>query len=135
MKSYILNGETFDFTLNDDFIEVSIPENHRKSKNTILVFEIKGNALDIETKASAEFKNLQTATLLEEPAEKFSGQGAKSLINKTHGTPDNLYFDWLGYEGKDFAAVIDLSTKKKPGCSCHRMYGKPGSMDISAKIY
>ena len=91
---------------------VKIPENQRKSKNTILVFEVEGNVLDIEDKEPAEFKNLMTASLLKEPAEKFSGNGAKSLLNKIKGTADNLYGDWLGYEGENFEAVIDLSISK-----------------------
>lgn len=112
MKSYILHGEEFEIIYYSDYMEVTIPEKHRKSKNTILVFEIDGNVLDIEDKEPAEFKNLISVEHLNEPAEKFSGNGAKSLTNKIEGTADNLYGDWLGYEGEDFEAVMDLSISK-----------------------
>ena len=111
-KSYILNGEEFEIKYKSDFMEVSIPENHRKSRNTILVFEIDGNVLDIEDKISAVFMNLSSSVLLQEPADKFSGNGAKSLTNKVEGVPSNLYEEWLGYEDSKFEAVIDLSISK-----------------------
>ncbi len=112
VKSYILNGEEFEIKYKSDLMEVSIPENHRKSRNTILVFEIDGNVLDIEDTDPAVFMNLSSSVLLQEPADKFSGNGAKSLTNKVEGVPSNLYEEWLGYEGIGFEAAIDLSTSK-----------------------
>lgn len=112
-KSYILHGEAFSIAMNQGNMEVEIPEEQRKSKNTILVFEVDGNVMDIEDLPPAVFKNVLTAELQNEPAEKFSGHGAKSLTNKIQGKASNLYEDWLGYEGEDFSALLDLSTTRK----------------------
>jgi alpha-L-fucosidase len=111
-RSYILNGADINIRIKNDYMEVEIPEEHRKSKNTILVFEIEGDVLEIEDMKPAEFRNIITAKLLNEPDEKYSGFGAKSLTNKSFGTSSNLYKDWLGYEEEDFSAVLDLSVSR-----------------------
>ena len=48
-------------------------------------------------------------TFAEMPAEKYSGNGPGSIINGVAGS-DERYggAEWLGFEGKDFEAVIDL---------------------------
>ncbi len=48
-------------------------------------------------------------TLAEMPAEKYSGNGLGSIINGVAGSNERYGgAEWLGFEGKDFEAVIDL---------------------------
>ena len=51
-------------------------------------------------------------TLANTPAEKYSGNGPGSVINGVAGSNERYGgAEWLGFEGKDFEAVIDLGTE------------------------
>lgn len=52
--------------------------------------------------------------LTNSPKEKYSGNGPGSIINGIFGSNDRYGgTEWLGFEGKDFEAVIDLGEKQK----------------------
>lgn len=110
-KAYILNGNDFEYTTEENNYSISIPVELRKPLNTILVFEIKGNAEDIEVFPHVSFKNIKSIILSENPHEKYKADGANTLINRKIGS-DNIYENWLGFEGNSVVATIDLKTIK-----------------------
>ncbi len=121
IKSYVLNGNEFEISYKDKMMEVSIPIEQRKSFNTILVFEIEGNPLEIDDEEPIQFKDLKSVVINKEPTQKYRGSGAKSLIDKKTGIAHNLFEHWIGYEEESFETVIDLSrvkiiNKVKVGC-------------------
>lgn len=121
IRSYVLNGNEFEISYKEKMMEVSIPKEERKSFNTILVFEIDGNAFEIEDEEPIQFKEFKKAKINNEPFQKYRGSGVKSLIDKKTGNAHNLFEHWIGYEEESFEAVIDLSRVKtinevKVGC-------------------
>jgi hypothetical protein len=46
--------------------------------------------------------------LISQPDKPYTTGGAETLIDYQHGTTDYSGGNWLGYQGKDFEAVIDL---------------------------
>ncbi len=110
-KSYILNGEEFNIQYNDEELLIAIPEKHRKTLNTILVFETDEIVKNIGVKPPVTFKDLKTITISEEPNKKYKADGAKTLIDKIQGTK-NIYENWIGYEGSSIEATIDLQNIK-----------------------
>ena len=51
--------------------------------------------------------------LKEEPSDKYSGKGSASVINGVVGSSEKYGGnEWLGFEGKDFSATIDLGEMK-----------------------
>jgi len=121
VKSYVLHGEEFEIIYKNDSMEVTIPEKLRNGINTILVFEVAGNALDIPDYEPVTFKHLKTATLKTKPNKKYGADGAKSLVDKKTGQVNNFYENWLGYEETSMEATLDLAVTKdickvKVGC-------------------
>lgn len=60
--------------------------------------------------SSAKFYKIQSVKNLElknQPSEKYSAKGKLSLVDGIRGTT-NFSKDWLGFEGDDFEAIIDL---------------------------
>ena len=47
-------------------------------------------------------------TLKNQPSEKYKANGAASLTDSDYGTKDFMDKTWLGFEGEDFSATIDL---------------------------
>jgi len=65
---------------------------------------------------SKEVKHLavnRNITLTIPPSPKYPGQGAKTLVNGKRGSLDYSDGQWLGFEGEDMEAVIDLG-KMRP---------------------
>jgi len=113
LNNHIMGGETFKIKKSDkNDLLVSIPEDKRQKLNTILVFETEGPAEKIEVLDAVKFKNIKTADLVNLPHKKYSADGAKSLIDGERGSVSNLYEHWLGFEGENFEAVIDLQEEK-----------------------
>jgi predicted alpha-1,2-mannosidase len=50
----------------------------------------------------------RTIKLVSEPDKPYTAQGPGTLIDYQHGTADFSTGSWLGFEGKDFEAVVDL---------------------------
>ncbi len=66
-------------------------------------------------------------TLAEMPAEKYSGNGPTSLINGVKGPTDRYGgTEWLGFEGKDFEASIDLGAVTDLNAVTVRFFNGPG---------
>jgi hexosaminidase len=61
------------------------------------------------------------------PAEKYSGAGPTSLINGVQGPVDRYGgTEWLGFEGKDFEALIDLGAVTDLNAVTVRFFNGPG---------
>lgn len=54
-----------------------------------------------------EARNLPL-TLATPPSPNYPGNGATELVDGITGDPNNLKLDWLGFEGEDLVATIDL---------------------------
>lgn len=69
----------------------------------------------------------KTITLTHQPAEKYRGNGNGSVINGVQG-PTERYggSEWLGLEGKDFIAVIDLGAVSDLNVMTLRFFNGPG---------
>lgn len=65
--------------------------------------------------------------LTDAPAEKYSGAGPGSVLNGVAG-PSERYggTEWLGFEGKDFEAVIDLGAETAISAVSMRFFNGPG---------
>lgn len=50
--------------------------------------------------------------LTNQPAEKYIKKGALSLVDGTKGDPGKFGIDWLGFNGKDAEAIVDLGKKQ-----------------------
>lgn len=72
--------------------------------------------------------------LLQDPAPKYSAGGKGALVNGILGSPDR-YGDeeWLGFEGKDFEAGIDLKEEKEAASVIFRFYHSPGQWIYAPK--
>ncbi|MCC6725756.1 MAG: family 20 glycosylhydrolase [Saprospiraceae bacterium] len=69
----------------------------------------------------------KTIRLTNLPAEKYSGSGPSSIINGVHGPTDRYGgTEWLGFEGKDFEAVIDLGSAIELNAVTARFFSGPG---------
>ncbi|MCB0550567.1 MAG: sulfatase-like hydrolase/transferase [Phaeodactylibacter sp.] len=69
----------------------------------------------ISTTATAEARispYIKGLSLLTPPSEKYPANGALTLLDGANGTSNALGSHWLGYEGRDFAAIVEL---KKEG--------------------
>jgi alpha-L-fucosidase len=53
----------------------------------------------------------KTVTLKNIPAEKYKASGTASLTDAVHGKIKFKSGDWLGFEGQDFEAILDLGKK------------------------
>ncbi len=95
-----------------EYWEMSIPEPKRNPVNTVIRIEIEGEVEDIRDLAGISFIDLKTAKLQLEPAEKFPGQGSKTLVNRKEGSSNNLYAEWIAFEGENCEAVIDLGRNR-----------------------
>jgi len=107
-NSYILNGPQIRLIESDSNYIVSIPEEERNPLNTILVFESAQPVDQISIKDAIYFKDMKSITLSSPPHQKYSTEGKKALIDKKFGEENNLFDDWLGFEGEDLEAIIDL---------------------------
>ncbi|MBI5914966.1 MAG: family 20 glycosylhydrolase [Bacteroidetes bacterium] len=69
----------------------------------------------------------KTISLTNFPAEKYSGAGPGSVINGVAG-PTERYggSEWLGFEGKDFIAIIDLGAETDLNTLTMRFFNGPG---------
>jgi hypothetical protein len=92
---------------------ISVPPKKRIKLNTILVLETDEPADRIEVLDAVTFKNIKTIELSVNPSKKYAAEGAKSLIDGQRGKKENLYQHWLGFEGENLEATIDLQ-KVKP---------------------
>ena len=61
-----------------------------------------------ETELALSLSLNKKVTLKEEPDGKYKAEGSKSLTDGKLGTTDYTDGSWLGFEGKDMEAVIDL---------------------------
>ncbi|MCB9218164.1 MAG: alpha-L-fucosidase [Ignavibacteriales bacterium] len=110
-KSYLLNGNDFNFEKTGDAIKISIPIELRTKFNTVLILETDDEANKIEVKQPVYFKNIKTASLDEQPNKKYSADGERTLVDNKIGT-NNIYENWLGFEEKSLSAVVDLKQLK-----------------------
>lgn len=69
----------------------------------------------------------KSIVLTDQPAEKYSGNGNGSVVNGIMGSSER-YGDaeWLGFDGKDFEAVIDLGEKQKLTTASFRFFNGKG---------
>ena len=83
----------------------------------------KGSSLTVQWHKAAGKK----ITLTQAPAPKYSGTGPGSIINGVLG-PVERYggSEWLGFEGKDLEAVIDLGSPTTVSKVATRFYHAPG---------
>jgi arylsulfatase A-like enzyme len=51
--------------------------------------------------------------LVNQPNPRYTGKGAETLVNGRYGSDDYLDGQWLGYEGINFEATIDLGSREK----------------------
>lgn len=77
----------------------------------------------------------KTITLTNMPAEKYSGNGPSSLINGVFGPTDRYGgTEWLGFEGKNFSALIDLGTATDLTYVNVRFFNGPGQWVYLPKL-
>lgn len=55
---------------------------------------------------------ISSIELNKKPNEKYKGQGGKTLMDQKRGSTNLLDGNWLGYEGRNFTAVIQLKKQK-----------------------
>lgn len=101
-------GQVTPVTMSSGEMRVTVPKTMRKKLNTILVLETAVQADQIEVLDAVTFKNIKTIQLAVGHSKKYAADGAKSLIDGQRGPKDNLYKHWLGFEGDNLEATIDL---------------------------
>jgi hexosaminidase len=109
-------------------------------KDCILRAQSFENGQQVGTGAELRFRMHKAAgkaiTLTNMPAEKYSGNGPSSLINGVHGPTDRYDgTEWLGFEGKDFEAVIDLGAVTELNAVTVRFFNGPGQWVYLPKSY
>lgn len=73
-------------------------------------------------------------TLTKQPASKYSGTGPGSIINGVSGPMDRYGgTEWLGFEGEDLEAVIDLGSATKVSKVSTRFFHAPGQWIYAPK--
>lgn len=65
-------------------------------------------------------------------AEKYAAQGPLSLVDGVEGSKRFTDGNWLGFEGVDFSAVLDLGAKKVAAHSEHVLFARHPLLDLSA---
>jgi alpha-L-fucosidase len=92
---------------------VTEPKGLKRGSSTIVRLELDKPAASINVKAEEPTLTHTVAfgcpvRLLHEPSEKFRANGAASLTDGVIGSTDYTTGGWLGFEGEDFDAVVDL---------------------------
>ena len=52
--------------------------------------------------------HIKAINLLRVPSEKYRASGASTLLNGTNGTREPSDGQWLGFQGEDFEAIVEL---------------------------
>jgi hypothetical protein len=78
------------------------------------IYNIKGRGVReggrriLEKKRVSNLAIDKTISIRNEYSYQYAGSGDKTLVNGVLGSPDYTDREWLGFEGTDFEAVIDL---------------------------
>jgi hexosaminidase len=85
----------------------------------------------VGTEAELRFRMHKAAgkqiTMSNLPAEKYAGAGPSALINGVHGSVERYGgMEWLGFEGKDFEAMVDLGAVTELNAVTVRFFNGPG---------
>jgi len=107
-QCYLFSGEKLKLlNKKDGSSSLSVDKELRNHPNTIIVLEFEQPVSSLPSVEPVTFQDLKTIELSKKPAKKYIANGPETLIDGKHGT-SNLYEKWLGYEGDDLEAIIDL---------------------------
>jgi alpha-L-fucosidase len=80
-----------------------------KRQDTFKAIAFYGNEkIGVETRIKLPVSYKCNVILKNEPSEKYKANGAASLTDGNYGTKDFMDKTWLGFEGTDFSATLDL---------------------------
>ena len=85
------------------------------SESAIIKAAVFGEGRQISQTTSAEARisfHIKALSLLTPPSEKYPAKGALTLLDGMNGTTDASAGHWLGYEGEDFEAVVELTAEQ-----------------------
>jgi len=115
----ILGGEKLKWKPEGEEIVVSLPAKPVDENCTVITIELDGPAKEIKPVdfPKNSFSELFTGSvkLKTLPNPKYPGDGAASIIDKERGSDSYMDKNWLGYEGENFEALIDLSNSRPVG--------------------
>ena len=89
-----------------------------------------GKTYSAEAKISTHIKNL---TLYPPPSPKYTGKGKNTLLDGANGTEKFRSKAWIGYEGNDVMATVELKTNQPIQKVGVRYLHQPGSWIFSPK--
>lgn len=111
---HFLNGDNLTFAVKENNLVINLPTAPIDENNTVVVLELDGAAKDIQVMelTTSNFKNANafTAKLKSPPGDDYKSTGEKALFDGIRGTLDYTDGNWLGFEGKDFEAVVDMGS-------------------------
>ncbi len=111
-KCSVLTGGKVKMEQKTDGVLLTMPPSHRRKFDTIvkLVLDRPANNLEPIEVREVQSSEIGTASvqLTSPPDSQYAANGVSSLVDGRRGTTDRLDGRWLGFEGKDFEAVLDL---------------------------
>ncbi|MFK7771639.1 MAG: sulfatase-like hydrolase/transferase [Saprospiraceae bacterium] len=127
---YTLDGS--EPTLESDLFQKPFTLNKNQTILAALFLENKkiGNTYSAEAKISSYIKDLMLSPL---PSPKYAGKGPKTLLDGANGSDDFHSGNWLGYEGNNVTAIVELKQKQSIEDVGVRFLSHPGSWIFSPK--
>ena len=89
-----------------------------------------GKTYSAEAKIYSQIKDLKLSPL---PSSKYSGKGPRTLLDGANGSNDFHSGNWLGYEGENVIATLELKKQQSLQDVGVRFLSHPGSWIFSPK--